>query len=364
VKKSSRHEIEKVNERDRLYVGIDLGDRWGHYCIQNSEGETVESGKTKMTADALTKHFPGGQPMRIAIETGTQSNWVRSHLAALGHEVIVANARELQAITRSDRKSDPEDARKLAMYVRIDPRILHPIQHRSMEVQQDLAIIKARDGLVRVRTVLINAARGLAKTCGHRLPSCASAYFASRCRTTLPRALEASVGKLLDEIDHLTQQISKLDCEVRTLAAERYPETARLTQVPGVGPITALTYVLTIEDPGRFPKSRTMASFLGLRPRQSQSGQRDPQLGITKAGNRHLRWLLVECAHVLMSRRSPDNRLKRWGLRLCERGGKNAKKKAVAAVARKLSVLLHRLWISGQPYDPFYGSSAAGQSAA
>jgi transposase len=239
VKKSSRHEIEKVNERDRFYVGIDLGDRWGHYCIQNAEGETVESGKTKMTADALTKHFPGGQPMRIAIETGTQSNWVRSHLAALGHEVIVANARELQAITRSDRKSDPEDARKLAMYVRIDPRILHPIQHRSMEVQQDLAIIKARDGLVRVRTVLINAARGLAKTCGHRLPRCASAYFTSRCRTTLPRALEASVGKLLDEIDHLTQQISKLDFEVRTLAAERYPETARLTQVPGVGPITA-----------------------------------------------------------------------------------------------------------------------------
>ena len=160
-----------------------------------------------MTREALSEHFPASQLMRIAIETGTHSNWVRTHLAFLGHEVIVANARELQVITRSDRKSDPEDARKLAMYVRIDPRILRPIQHRSMEAQHDLVVIRARDALVRVRTVLINAARGLAKTCGYRLPSCASACFAARCRAVFPAPLEASVGKLVDQIDQITQQI-------------------------------------------------------------------------------------------------------------------------------------------------------------
>jgi len=314
-----------------------------------------------MTREALSEHFPASQLMRIAIETGTHSNWVRTHLAFLGHEVIVANPRELQAITRSDRKSDPEDARKLAMYVRIDPRILRPIQHRSMEAQHGLVVIKARDALVRVRTVLINAARGLAKTCGYRLPSCASACFAARCRAVLPAPLEARVGKLVDQIDQITQQIQKISTELGRLATENYPETARLKQVPGVGPITALTYVLTIEDPTRFQKSRDVGSFLGLRPRQSQSGKRDPQLGITKAGDRHLRWLLVECAHVLMSKRSPDSQLKRWGLRLCERGGKNAKKRATVAVARKLGVLLHRLWMTGQPYNPFYGSEEPDQ---
>jgi transposase len=146
-----------------------------------------------------------------------------------------------------------------------------------------------------------------------------------------------------------------MNADIERLANHSYPETARLQQVHGVGPITALTYVLTIEDPGRFNKSRDVGSFVGLRPRQSQSGKRDPQLGITKAGNRRLRCLLVECAHVLLRKTAPDSALKRWGLRLCERGGKNAKKRAVVAVARKLSVLLHKLWSSGVTYDPLYG---------
>jgi transposase len=355
--KKVKKEVKEQVIGERWNAGIDLGDRWGHYCIQDANGNTVESGKTKMTREALTAHFPSTRPMRIAIETGTHSNWVRTHLVSLGHEVFVANARELHAITGSDHKSDPEDARKLAMYVRIDPRILHPIQHRTMEAQHDLAVVKARDALVRVRSTLINAARGLAKTCGYRLPGCASAYFAARCRPTLPSVLEASVGRLIDQIDQLTQQIKNLDDHTARLAQERYPETARLQQVPGVGPITALTYVLTIENSARFQKSRDVGCFLGLSPRQSQSGKRDPQLGITKAGNPHLRWLLVECAHVLMSKRSPDSALKRWGLRLCERGGKNAKKRATVAVARKLSVLLHKLWVSGAQYDPSYGDA-------
>jgi transposase len=356
VKKTNRNASSVgTTIEQKLTVGLDVGDRWSHYWIEDRDGESVESGKTKTTRDALTAHFPAGQPMRIALETGTHSNWVRTHLESLGHQVIVANARQLRGITGSDRKSDPHDARKLAMYARIDPRILCPIQHRSLQAQQDVAVVRARAALVRARTMLINAARGLAKASGYRLPSCASERFATRSRATLAVALEMSIVPLLEQIDQLSFQIRKMEADIEQLANQSYPETAQLKQVSGVGPITALTYMLTIEDPGRFRKSRDVGSFLGLCPRRSQSGERDPQLGISKAGNGYLRFLLVQCAHLVMGKRAPDSALKRWGLRLCERGGKNAKKRAVVAVARKLSILLHKLWVSGDLYDPLYG---------
>lgn len=347
-----------------LTVGLDLGDRWSHYWIENGDGEMVESGKTKTTCEALSVHFPAGQRLRIALETGTHSNWVRTHLESLGHELIVANARELRGITASDHKSDPHDAQKLAMYARVDPRILSPIQHRSLEAQHDLAVIRARAALVRVRTALINTARGLAKASGYRLPRTTSERAAKRCRTTLPAVLEASVGPLLEEVEQLRSQIEKMDIQIKQLAEHRYPECARLEQVPAVGPITAMTFLLTLEDPRRFRKSRDVGSFLGMCPRRNQSGQRDPQLGISKAGNVYLRSLLVQCAQCVLRKAAPDSALKRWGLGLCDRGGKNAKKRAVVAVARKLSVLLHALWVSGKPYDPLYGCPSEQRSTA
>jgi transposase len=365
VKKNNKKAMKVVASEDGQWTaGLDLGDRWSHYWIGDAQGDSIESGKTKMTPQSLSAHFPASRRMRIALETGTHSNWVRTHLESLGHEVIVANARELRAITGSDRKSDPEDARKLALYVRVDHRILRPVQHRSMEAQQDLTILRAREALVRARTLLINAARGLVKTLGHRLPSCSSRDFAARCREALPTALEASVGKLAEQIESLTGQLEAMKTEIQMVAAKRYPETKRLQAVHGVGPITALTYVLTIEDPSRFRKSRDVGSFLGLRPRQNQSGKRDPQLRITKAGDGRLRSLLVECAHHLLRKNTPDCMLKRWGLRLCERGGKNSRKRALVAVARKLGVLLHKLWVTGAEYDPLFGCPKAEQSAA
>jgi transposase len=364
VKRNNGKGIKVACDGEQWTAGIDLGDGWSHYWIGNAQGGPVESGRTKMTPESLSAHFPASRRLQIALETGTHSNWVRTHLETLGHEVIVANARELRAISGSDRKSDAEDARKLALYVRVDRRILRPIQHRSMEAQQDLTILRAREALVRARTLLINAARGLAKTLGHRLPSCSSRHFAARCKEVLPSALEGSVGKLAEQIESLTKQLEAMKAEIQTVAAERYPETMRLQAVNGVGPITALTYVLTIEDPGRFKKSRDVGSFLGLRPRQSQSGKRDPQLRITKAGNSRVRSLLVECAHRLIRKNSPDSMLKRWGLRLCERGGKNSRKRAGVAVARKVGVLLHRLWITGTKYDPLFGCPQAQRPAA
>jgi transposase len=223
-----------------------------------------------------------------------------------------------------------------------------------VEAHRDLETIKARDMLVQNRTRLINHIRSVVKGVGERLPKCSAASFSSRCAEHVPAELREALKPLFETLDHLKEMIRDLDRKIDILCRERYPETQRLVQVPGVGPVTALAYVLTIEDPGRFDKSRHIGSYLGLTPRRDQSGQIDKQLRISKAGNRYLRQLLVNCAHYVLGPFGPDSDLRRFGLSIARRGGKNAKKRAAVAVARKLSVLLHRLWISGEPYQLFY----------
>jgi transposase len=154
-------------------------------------------------------------------------------------------------------------------------------------------------------------------------------------------------------IDETSRRIEEYDELIRGMAAEHYPEAQRLAEIPGVGQLTAVTFMLTLNDPARFAKSRDVGSYLGLRPSQRQSGERNPQLGITKAGDSYLRTLLVQCAHTILRRTALDSALKKWGESLCARGGSNAKKRAVVAVARKLAVLLHRLWVSGDCWRPF-----------
>jgi transposase len=157
----------------------------------------------------------------------------------------------------------------------------------------------------------------------------------------------------------LDQPARTLDKAIESTAQNRYPETIRLRQISGVGPITALQYVLTIGDPARFTHSRDVPAYLGLMLCRHQSGSIEQQLRISKAGNKQLRSLLVQCAQYLLGRFGPDSDLKRWGTRMFERGGKNSKKRAIVAVARKLAVLLHRLWITGDTYHPLYNVSAA-----
>lgn len=273
--------------------------------------------------------------------------------------MIVANVRELRAITHNDRNSDRVDAQWLARYARVDPEILRPISHRSVATQEALTLIRASEVLVRLRTATVNAVRGLAKPCGRRLPACSTASFPNRAATALPEGLLTTLRPLLEQIQLMNDQIQGYDQAVRQLTQNDYSETKALMQVPGVGPLTALTFVLTLGDKHRFGRSRDVGCYLGLRPRREQSGDRDPQLSITKAGNRYLRSLLVECSHHILGRFGADSALRRWGLRLAQRGGKTAKKRALVAVARKLAVLLHRLWVTQQPYQPFYERVAA-----
>jgi transposase len=246
------------------------------------------------------------------------------------------------------------DAEFLARQGRADPGLLHPIQHRGVEAQADLALLSARDALVRSRTLQINHVRGLVKSFGGRIPSCSAESFHKSAPPHLPQALGPALEPLLESIAALTQKIRRFDAQIERACEEHHPETARLRQIAGVGALTSLCYVLVLEEPDRFQDRRAVGSYLGLVPKLCESGGkgRGPELSISKAGHMLLRRLLVGSAHYILGPHGPDTDLRRWGLQIAERGGKKAKRRAVVAVARKLSVLLHSLWTSGQTYVP------------
>jgi transposase len=337
-----------------FFVGLDLGDKHSYLTILDQEGEGIEESRLPTTKASFQRKFSTLQPCRVAMEVGAHSRWVSHLLKELGHDVLVANARKLRAIYHNPRKGDRADAETLARLARLDPELLSPIHHRSPQAQADLAVIRSRDALVRARTQLINHARGIVKASGGRLPSCSAAFFHRKVREAVPDTLQPALLPILATIDSLTQQIRKYDHQIEQLSSEHYPETVLLQQISGVGSLTALSFVLTLEDPRRFRKSREIGPALGLVPRRDQSGDQDPQLHITKTGNAYLRQLLVNAAHYILGPFGPDCDLRRWGLKLSERGGRNAKKRAVVGVARKLAILLHHLWKTEENYDPFY----------
>jgi transposase len=361
MKKPTQHLIAEVPRRRskvEMTIGIDLGDVWSHYCTLNQDGEVVDRGRFRTTPKAIGKWFTDLPPTRIAMEAGVHSIWISEQLQELGHEVIVANVRELRAISHSDRKSDQVDAEKLARYARLDPNILRPITHRTVEQQEALTLIRARELLVRLRTASVNAVRGLTKACGYRMPASSTRCFAQRGQAAMPPGLKLALGPVLEQIAEMTIKIKQYDREIQRMTQTEYAETQPLLTIQGVGHITALTFVLTLGDKQRFGRSRDVGCYLGLRPRRSQSGEHDPQLGITKAGNAYLRSLLIECANHILRPHGRDSALRQWGLHLAARGGKQANSKAVVAVARKLAVLLHRIWTTQEPYMPFHSTAA------
>jgi transposase len=339
-----------------ITIGMDLGDKTSRYCVLGSDGELWSEGAVATTKKGMTQKFGQMRRGRIAIEVGTHSPWLSRLLTKLDFEVIVANSRQVQLISASSRKNDRMDARMLARLARVDPQLLRPIRHRSEQAQADLLTIRVRAALVDARTDLVNTARGLAKALGERLPSCDTDTMGVEKLEALPAPMQERLRPLLKEVESLTERIQESDTTIEQIARTQYPETELLQQVSGVGTLIALTFVLTVEDKERFLKSRDVGCYVGLRPKQSDSGESQPQLRITKEGDRYLRKMLVQAAHCILSRRGPDTDLKRWGLKLAERGGKNAKKRAIVAVARKLAVLLHKLWVGGEVYEPLRNS--------
>ena len=367
-KKSKVNQIRRMAAEQRMTVGLDLGDRTSRYCILDEAGEKASEDKLPTTQAGLDSVFGKMAACRIALEVGTHSPWVSRHLAAMGHEVIVANAHKVKLITQSVKKNDRKDAEQLARLAGVDPKLLSPIQHRGPEAQADLAVIRARAALVDARTELINSARGLAKPMGERLKKCDADYVKESLADGMGEAVQAVIGPMLKSVEAISKAIGEYDERIEGIA-KRYPEMKVLTQVHGVGTLIALTYILTIEDAQRFEHSRDVGPYLGLTRKQRESGDSEPELGITKAGDQLLRRLLVQGAHCILRQGAPDSDLKAWGMAHLQNGGgnngknkkgsKKAKKKTIVAIARKLAVLLHRLWVTGEVYDPQYNRKAA-----
>jgi transposase len=347
-----------------ITVGMDMGDKNHSVCVLDAEGNVLKRGTVTNTAGAIRKYFSKVKACRVVMEAGTHSGWVSRTITELGPEVLVGNPRKLRAIWDSDEKDDYRDAEMLARIGRFDPQLLYPIHHRSAEASADLAVIKARDMLVKSRAMLITHVRGTVKSVGQRITKCGADVFHKRLIEEVPSELRSALEPIMKSIEELTCRIRHYDNLIKELAAAKYPETERVGQITGVGPVTTLAYVLTLEESSRFKTSRSVGPFLGMTPRRDQSGQIDKQLGITKSGDAYLRKLLVGCAQYILGVFGPDCDLKRFGMKLAARGGKNAKRRAVVAVARKLAVLMHHLWKSGEAYDPCYQQNRKQKKAA
>jgi transposase len=351
--------------RPNTTAGLDLGDKYSYLClIDTQSGEVIEEGRLRTTPEAFERRFASEQPLRVAIEAGTHSPWASRVLEGLGHEVLVANARKLRLIYSNKRKTDEVDAENLARLARVDPKLLYPLRHRGEESQAHIALIRSRDALVSSRTQLVNHVRGTVKSFGGRLPKCPARSFHKNAAGRVPEALMPALGPILEQIGSLTERIRQYDRKLEEISKESYPETELLRQVEGVGPLTALTFVLTVEDPYRFERSRALGAYLGLVPATDRSGDRDPQKRISKEGDEMLRRLLVSGAHYILGPFGSDSDLRRHGEKIASRGGKNAKKRAVVAVARKLAVLMHSLWVSGEIYEPLRNTHRLGDQAA
>ncbi|MHC4934173.1 MAG: IS110 family RNA-guided transposase [Planctomycetota bacterium] len=341
-------------------LGFDIGDRYTHFCLLPVDGgDPLAEGRVRTTPAQFGAFLVSQPRSRVILEVGTHSPWMCRLAQEADHEVYVANPRELSFISKNDRKSDETDAMRLARVGRYDPELLRPIRHRGEEAQRDRLVLRTRDTLVAARTKMVNAIRGLVKSLGMRVKKCSTASFAKAARESLAGEFAVLLAPVLDTIEDVTRRVRGMDREIEELAGRKYPETKALRQVRGVGALTALAFVLTLEQPEHFQRSRDVGPFLGLVPRRDQSGESDRQLRITKAGDGFLRRLLVQSSQYILGPFGEDSDLRRRGLALAERGGKAGKRRAVVATARKLAVLLHALWRSGEEYEPLRCSGAA-----
>jgi len=333
-------------------LGLDLGDRSHHVCAMDATGQIVREGSLLNTRPALAKLMAEFPRATIAMEAGTHSPWISRYLTELGATVLVANPRKLHAISRSERKCDRRDAQMLARLARVDPALLHPIQHGSAQAQHDLLGLKLRDALVRTRVNLINAIRFTLKSLGHSVRNSSSESFHKTVLADVPADCLPVIQPLLTVLAQVTEQIKGMERDLVQRSRKDYPATQRLQQIAGVGPLTALCFVLKIGDPQRFSRGRDVGAYLGLCPRRDQSGGTDKQLRISKCGDGLLRRLLVSAAHYILGPFGPPCALREQGQRLAGTGSAREKKRAIIAVARKLAVLLLSLWRHGTDYEP------------
>lgn len=346
-------------------IGLDLSDNVGHFQVQRGDGHVLDRGKVKLTKEHLEAFLGEWKGCRLVIEAGTHSPWISRVVSDCGLELVVANPRRVELISKSNSKTDPKDAALLAEIGRTNKTLLAPIEHRTASTQLDQAVLRARDEVVRARTSMINHVRGVMKSNGHRAPSASADSFGRRVCATMPDELKAALEPIARLIMAMSDQVKSFDEQLEDMADQKYPITKVLREIGGVGPVVSLSFVLKIEDPARFKNSRAVGPYVGLVSRKQDSGESNPQLHITKAGDRELRRLLVISANYILGCFGPDCDLRRFGLRIAGDGSNRAaKKRAKVAVARKLAVLMHHLWTHGLEYDPLYNAKKLGEIAA
>ena len=344
-------------------IGFDVGSRSSVFCVLDESGEVCEQGTVSMSRALLARFFNGQSTSRVILEASGSSRWTAQLAMAAGHEVIIANPRKLRHITKSYTKSDRNDAYRLADLGQVRPRLLSPVRLRSDKSHYGRMHQRVRSQLIETRTSLVNLVRGCARSSGHAIPKCSTTTFVKVCKQHLPaehlRILEPALEQLLAVGD----QIAKVDKVTARLGEEEFPEAAALRQVAGVGPVLSLAFVCAIDDPTHFEDSRSVGAYFGLAPKSRQSGNKDPQLRISKQGDGEVRRLLVSAATYILGPFGPDCDLRRYGERIRASGSQAARAKARVAVARKLAVLLHRLWVTGEVYDPQRSQTNAAMTA-
>jgi transposase len=372
----------KKQTTSQFVIGVDLGDTKHTICVTDKQGDILKEFSFPNSRKHLLQLAADYPEALVALEVGTHSPWISRLLVTAGCEVIVANARKLRAIYQNERKCDKLDAQMLAKLARVDASLLHPIQHASEQCQRDSLNLKLRDILVRQRVHIISSVRGVLKSLGLTTACPSTPTFPAKAREALaeePDILQ-SVTPALNALDALSEQIKAYDKAITLAIQERYPAAQLLMSIAGVGPITALSFVLVVDDPSRFEDARDIGAFLGLVPRRDQSGDTDKDLPISKTGNQAMRRLLVQCAQYILGNFGPDSDLRRQGLKLAgkggkpgkskkgktkaQTGGKAAKRKAVVAVARKLSVVMLTMWKKQTKYIPLREASDINPTAA
>lgn len=337
-----------THPKQAVYVGLDVHQQETEACGLDAGGAVVWRKRFRTTAAALKKRFGTGGPRTICLEAGSSTPWIHRVLVEFGHDVVIANPRQVQLIAQSRKKTDKRDAEFLARLVRVDRSLLCPVEARSEAAQYGRTVLRARHALVNARTDVINTVRGLLRSWGFRPRSGKTDTFVKRIREIeLPAKLAVAIEPLLQAFDALTAQRKHAEATIAECSAA-IPIVQHFQAVPGVGPLTSLAFTLCLDDPNRFPRSRDVPAFLGLVPSARNSGTVQRSGRITKTGDTLTRFLLVQAAHQCMQSRSP-NALRDWGRRLKARRGHQI---AVVALARKLAVVLHTLWRTGETYRP------------
>ena len=344
-----------------MTIGMDLGNRKHSVCGLDAGGNKVLECEVENTREALGAFFSEHAGSRVGMETGTHCRWVSALAAERGCDAKVADARSLGIVYGSRRKNDRVDAEKLARVLKFDPTLFHPVKLRDDRRHHLLQLLKLRDGMVACRTLMVNKVRGLCKARGVILRKCDAASFASWARAELPEGLAGVFGPLLDALESVGGAIAAYDAQVGEAVEAGYGEDAGLLRgIPGVGPVTAAAFIAVAGDVSRYRRARDAGAYLGLAPGQDQSGDSDAPRPITKEGDALVRRLLVNAANHILRKNSADSPLKRFGERLCGKGGKIARRKAKVALARKLAVVMAALPMTRRPYgNPFAGKDGA-----